>query len=125
KIAPDLNKSQLDDIVKIVENTKIAGLISNNTTIKREPLITAKTEIETIGNGGLSGAPLTDFSNEVLDYLHTKSEGKFPIIGVGGIMNAQHAKTKIDKGAALVQVYSGFIYAGPSLVKRICKVLVD
>ena len=67
--------------------------------------------------------PVRDFSNEVLDYLHKKSEGKFPIIGVGGIMNAQDAKTKMDKGADLVQIYSGFIYAGPSLPKMINKLL--
>ena len=124
KIAPDLTNSQLDDIVDIVTETKIQGLISSNTTIKREPLLSSKQEVESIGNGGLSGLPVKDFSNDVLEYLHIKSEGKFPIIGVGGIMNAQDAKTKINKGADLVQVFTGFIYGGPSLVKRINKALI-
>lgn len=119
KIAPDLTHSQLDDIVDIVNETKIAGLISSNTTIKREPLITAKSEVEAIGNGGLSGLPVKDFSNEVLDYLHKKSKGAFPIIGVGGIFNGADAKQKMDLGADLVQVYTGFIYSGPSIVKKI------
>lgn len=123
KIAPDLTNTQLDDIVDVVNETKIQGLISSNTTNRREPLVTVKTEVEAIGNGGLSGLPVREFSNEVLKYLHEKSEGKFPIIGVGGIMNAQDAKTKIDKGADLVQIYSGFIYAGPSLPKMINKLL--
>ena len=119
KIAPDLNHSQLDDIVDIVNETKIAGLISSNTTIKREPLHTAASEVEALGNGGLSGLPVRDFSNEVLDYLHKKSKGAFPIIGVGGIMTGGDAKHKMELGASLVQVYSGFIYAGPSMVKSI------
>ncbi len=123
KIAPDLTNTQLDDIVDIVNETKIQGLISSNTTIKREPLVSAKTEVEAIGNGGLSGLPIREFSNEVLAYLYKKSEGKFPIIGVGGIMNAEDAKTKMNKGADLVQIYSGFIYAGPSLPKMINKSL--
>lgn len=123
KIAPDLTHSQLDDIVDIVNETKIAGLISSNTTIKREPLVSAASEVEAIGNGGLSGLPVRDFSNEVLDYLHKKSKGSFPIIGVGGIMNAADAKHKMDLGADLVQVYSGFVYAGPALNKSINQLL--
>ncbi len=124
KIAPDLTHSQLDDIIDIVEDTKIQGLISSNTTIKREPLVTSKAQVDAIGNGGLSGLPVKEFSNEVLQYLKTKSQGKFPIIGVVGIMSAQDAKLKIDKGADLVQVFSGFIYAGPSLPKMINKFLL-
>ncbi|MFT4646458.1 MAG: dihydroorotate dehydrogenase [Planctomycetota bacterium] len=123
KIAPDLTNTQLDDIVDVVNETKIQGLISSNTTNRRDPLVTVKTAVDAIGNGGLSGLPVRDFSNEVLAYLHKKSEGKFLIIGVGGIMNAEDAKTKMSKGADLVQVYSGFIYAGPSLPKMINKLL--
>lgn len=123
KIAPDLTNSQLDDIVDIVKETKIQGLISSNTSIKREPLSTSKAEIEKIGNGGLSGLPVKEFSNDVLEYLHTKSKGEFPIIGVGGIMNAQDAKVKIKKGADLIQIFSGFIYSGPCLPKEINKLL--
>lgn len=123
KIAPDLTETQLDDIVEIVKETKIAGLISSNTTIKREPLQSSRFEIENIGNGGLSGLPVRDFSNEVLRYLHQKANGAFPIIGVGGIMTAQDAQTKIEQGADMVQVYTGFVYAGPSLPKQINRLL--
>jgi len=125
KIAPDLTNSQLDDIVEIVNETKIQGLISSNTTIKREPLKISKKEIEKIGNGGLSGLPVRDFSNEVLSYLHNKSKGKFPIIGVGGIMNAKDAKIKMQRGADLVQVFTGFIYSGPNLPRSINELLVE
>lgn len=123
KIAPDLTHSQLDDIVEIVNESKIAGLISSNTTIKREPLITAKSEVEAIRNGGLSGLPVKEFSNEVLEYLHKKSKGAFPIIGVGGIFNGADAKQKMDLGADLIQVYTGFIYSGPGIIKSINRFL--
>ena len=124
KIAPDLTFSQLDDIVDIVNETKIQGLISSNTTIKREPLTISKKEIDKFGNGGLSGFPLRNFSNNILEYLHNKSDGKFPIIGVGGIMNAIDAKNKMEKGADLVQVFTGFIYEGPCLPRKINKLLM-
>lgn len=122
KIAPDLTNEQLDDIVEIVQETKIAGVIATNTTIDRSSLITK----EPIKNemGGLSGKPLTQRSTEVIRYLSEKSNRSFPIIGVGGIHSSQDAKDKIEAGASLVQLYTGFIYEGPGLVKRICKALI-
>lgn len=123
KIAPDLNESQLDDIIDIVEKTKIAGIIATNTTISRDGLNTTKKEIEAIGNGGLSGQPVTQRSTEVIRYLHTKSQGRIPIIGVGGIHSAKDAKEKLEAGASLVQIYTGLIYQGPNLVGDILKKL--
>ncbi|TSD66017.1 quinone-dependent dihydroorotate dehydrogenase [Inquilinus sp. KBS0705] len=117
KIAPDLTNEQLDDIADIVKQTKIAGIIATNTTINREGL-TGKFKGET---GGLSGKPLTSRSTEVIAYLHKASGGSFPIIGVGGIHSAQDAIEKMEAGAALVQLYTGFIYEGPGLIKRILK----
>jgi dihydroorotate dehydrogenase len=119
KIAPDLTESQLDDIVEIVTTTKIDGVIATNTTIDRNHLTTMENEVAAIGAGGLSGKPLTKKSARVIHYLHKKSGGSFPIIGVGGIMNADDAKEKINAGASLVQVYTGFIYEGPALAKKI------
>lgn len=119
KIAPDLTETQLDDIVEIVAATKIDGVIATNTTIDRNHLNTSENEVAAIGAGGLSGKPLTKKSTNVIKYLHKKSGGSFPIIGVGGIMNANDAKEKIQSGATLIQVYTGFIYEGPALAKRI------
>jgi dihydroorotate dehydrogenase len=124
KIAPDLTNSQLDDIIAIVAETKIDGIIATNTTIDRSKLTTTKTQIETIGAGGLSGKPLTERSLEVVRYLYAHSKGAFPIIGVGGIYTAADAKAMLEAGACLVQVYTGFIYEGPGIVKRISKGLV-
>ena len=119
KIAPDLTDSQLDDIVEIVMDTKIAGVIATNTTISREGL---RSDAELVKEaGGVSGAPLTKRSTEVIKYLSEKSGKAFPIIGVGGIHSAQDALDKLDAGASLVQVYTGFIYEGPGLVGDICK----
>ena len=122
KIAPDLTDSQLDDIVDIVQQTGIAGIIATNTTISRENLTTA----ESLKNemGGLSGKPLTKRSTEVIRYLHQKSKGSFPIIGVGGIHSADDAVEKLQAGASLVQLYTGFIYEGPGLIGRINKKLL-
>ncbi|MEL6274440.1 MAG: quinone-dependent dihydroorotate dehydrogenase, partial [Bacteroidota bacterium] len=117
KIAPDLTDGQLDDILQIVEDTQIAGIIATNTTIARSPLITPKEQIKAIGNGGLSGAPVRERSTEVIRYLYERSGGSLNIIGVGGIDSAGAATEKLAAGAKLVQVYSGMIYAGPSLVK--------
>jgi len=125
KIAPDLTNEQLDDIIEIVRDTKIAGVIATNTTIAREPLTVSKEKIEEIGAGGLSGKPLTKKSTEVIRYLHKKSNGAFPIIGVGGIHSAEDALEKLDAGASLIQLYTGFIYEGPSLIKKINKILVQ
>ena len=122
KIAPDLTNEQLDDIIDIVKETGIAGVIATNTTISREGLYTpAELANET---GGLSGKPLTLRSTEVIRYLADKSGRAFPIIGVGGIHSAQDAKDKLEAGASLVQLYTGFIYEGPGLIKRICKALI-
>jgi dihydroorotate dehydrogenase len=120
KIAPDLTNEQLDDIVDIVKETGIAGLIATNTTINRDGL-TAKHKAET---GGLSGKPLTQRSTEVIAYLAKKSKGAFPIIGVGGIHSEKDAMDKLEAGAVLVQLYTGFIYEGPGLIKRINKKLL-
>lgn len=119
KIAPDLTNEQLDDIVEIVNETKIAGVIASNTTISRENLKSSANMISKIGAGGLSGKPLTKRSTEVIKYLSEKSNKSFPIIGVGGIHTPQDAIDKLKAGASLVQLYTGFIYEGPGLVKEI------
>lgn len=121
KIAPDLSNEQLDDIIDIVADVKIEGIIATNTTIDRSMLATEKSKVDAIGAGGLSGKPVRARSTEVIAYLHQKSNGAFPIIGVGGIYTAEDAIEKMKAGASLVQVYSGFIYEGPSMVKKICK----
>ncbi|MFN0049580.1 MAG: quinone-dependent dihydroorotate dehydrogenase [Cytophagales bacterium] len=125
KIAPDLTESQLDDIIEIVVETKIDGVIATNTTISRENLHTSSAEIEEIGAGGLSGKPVKDKSTEIIRYLHTKSKAAFPIIGVGGIHSAQDAIEKLNAGASLVQLYTGFVYEGPSLIREINKTLMN
>lgn len=117
KIAPDLTNEQLDDIIEIVTSTKIEGVIATNTTISREGLRTKN--VEEIGAGGVSGKPLTQRSTEVIRYLHDKSNGTIPIIGVGGIHSPQDALEKIQAGASLVQIYTGFVYEGPKLVRKI------
>jgi dihydroorotate dehydrogenase len=124
KIAPDLTNEQLDEIIEIVQETKIAGLIATNTTISRDGLITPSSEVEAMGAGGISGKPLTQRSTEVIRYIHEKSKGTIPMIAVGGIHTAQDALDKLDAGATLVQLYSGFIYEGPGLIKEINKALI-
>ena len=122
KIAPDLTDEQLDDIIEIVKETCIAGVIATNTTIDRSGLHTKGTLA--LEAGGLSGKPLTIRSTEVIRYLSEKSGKAFPIIGVGGIHSAEDAKEKLAAGASLIQLYTGFIYEGPGIIKRICKALV-
>ena len=124
KIAPDLTNKQLDDIITIVCDTKIDGLIATNTTIERENLITNKEVITRIGNGGLSGKPLKERSTEVIRYISENSNNKFPIIAVGGIHSVEDALEKLNAGASLIQLYTGFIYEGPSLIKNINKELL-
>ena len=124
KIAPDLECSQIDEVIEVVQESGIHGLIATNTTIDRSGLKTASRVVEDIGNGGLSGAPLTNRATEVIKYISDKTKGQLPIIGVGGIMSAQDALEKLNAGASLVQVYSGFIYEGPTLIKRINKALL-
>ena len=125
KIAPDLNQLQLDEIITLVSETKIAGVIACNTSTLREGLETPKAVLETIGMGGLSGQPIKSKSTEVIRYLSQKSQKAFPIIGVGGIHSAQDALEKIEAGADLVQIYTGFVYEGPALIKRINKALIN
>jgi dihydroorotate dehydrogenase len=115
KIAPDLTNEQLLDIIDIVNETKIAGVIATNTTLSREGLRSEnKSEM-----GGLSGKPLTNRSTEIIRFLSQKSNKSFPIIGVGGIHSADDAIEKLNAGASLVQLYTGFIYEGPRLIKEI------
>ena len=125
KIAPDLTNEQLDDIIDIVADTKIDGVIATNTTIDRSGLKTAENSVQAIGNGGLSGKPIRLRSTQVIKYLADKSNKAFPIIGVGGIHSAEDALEKLDAGATLLQVYTGFIYEGPSIVKRINKAILE
>ena len=124
KIAPDLGDGQLEDIVSIVKETKLSGLIATNTTISRDGLNTPDSRIEEIGNGGLSGSPLTKRSRNVVAQAYKLADGAFPIIGVGGIMNGDDAWEMICAGASLVQLYTGFIYGGPSIVKEINRTIV-
>jgi dihydroorotate dehydrogenase len=124
KIAPDLTNTQLDDIIDIVKSTNIAGVIATNTTISREGLSYDKSEIEKIGMGGLSGKPLTKRSTEVIKYLKQKSNNSFPVIGVGGIHSADDAIEKLNAGADLIQLYTGFVYHGPKLISDINKKLI-
>jgi dihydroorotate dehydrogenase len=125
KIAPDLNQLQLDDIIGLIAKTEIAGVIACNTSVSRAGLQTPKAIVESIGNGGLSGQPIKSKSTEVIRYLSKNSKKAFAIIGVGGIHSAEDALEKIQAGADLVQIYTGFVYEGPSLVKRINKALIN
>lgn len=125
KIAPDLTDTQLDDILLIARETQLSGLVATNTTISRTGLRTDANQVAALGAGGLSGQPLRRRATEVIRYLHQHSKGELPIIGVGGIHSADDAREKLAAGAALVQLYSGFIYEGPGLVKRINQSLVN
>jgi len=118
KIAPDLTNEQLNDIIEIVKNCKISGVIATNTTISREGL---KTNTTDFGSGGLSGKPVLKRSTEIVKYLFEKSGGTFPIIASGGIHSVEDAMEKFDAGACLIELYTGFIYEGPLLVKQINK----
>lgn len=119
KIAPDMNNEQLDDVISIVEETKLEGIIATNTTISRSGLNTSDKALNDIGNGGLSGLPLKQRSTEVIRYISEKTQGRMTIIGVGGINSKEDALEKLEAGAALVQIYSGLVYEGPSLIKQI------
>ena len=124
KIAPDLNNNQLDEIIEIVAETKIDGIIASNTSTSRSGLKASKKQLLEIGNGGLSGLPIKEKSTRVIKYLKDTSNKAFPIIGVGGIHSAKDALEKIEAGADLVQIYTGFIYEGPGLIKQINKALL-
>jgi dihydroorotate dehydrogenase len=123
KIAPDLSNEQLDDVIEIVLETQLAGVIATNTTLSREGLRTSESLRSEMG--GLSGKPLTLRSTEVIRYLHQKSRGQFPIVGVGGIHSAADAVEKMKAGASLIQIYTGFIYEGPDLIQDINRAIVE
>jgi dihydroorotate dehydrogenase len=122
KIAPDLTNEQLDDVIEIVLETQLAGVIATNTTLSREGLQAHERLRSEVG--GLSGKPLTVRSTEVIRYVHEKSKGQFPIVGVGGIHSAEDAVEKLKAGASLVQIYTGFIYEGPGLIQDINRAIV-
>ena len=124
KIAPDLTQEQIDDVVDLAIEIQLDGLVCSNTTISRNGLITPKEEIEKIGAGGLSGAPAKERSTAIVNYINQKTKGGIPIIASGGIFTAEDAKEKFNSGASLVQVWTGFIYEGPAIVKRICRSLL-
>lgn len=124
KIAPDLTNSQLDDVIEIVSETGIDGIVATNTTIERYGLSYSDEHVESLGAGGLSGKPLRKRSTEIIRYISEKSGGTIPIIGVGGIFSEEDAIEKLEAGASLIQLYTGFIYEGPWLVKRINRRLV-
>ena len=124
KIAPDLTNEQLDDIVDLALEVKLAGLVATNTTISRNDLVTPAAEVEAIGMGGLSGKPVQKRSTEVVAYLSKQLNGQIPIIASGGIFTSDDAKEKLGVGATLIQVWTGFVYEGPAIAKRICEGLV-
>jgi dihydroorotate dehydrogenase len=125
KIAPDLNEQQLDEIIDITRTTKIDGVIASNTSVSRENLRATESKLDEIGYGGLSGKPIGNKSTAVIRYLAKASGKSFPIIGVGGIHSEKDALEKLEAGADLLQVYTGFIYEGPALVKRINKAILN
>ncbi|WP_339896365.1 quinone-dependent dihydroorotate dehydrogenase [uncultured Algibacter sp.] len=125
KIAPDLNNNQLDEIIELVNDTNLDGVIASNTSTDRTGLKASKESLEEIGNGGLSGKPVKEKSTKVIKYLSSKSHKAFPIIGVGGIHSAKDALEKLDAGADLIQIYTGFIYEGPGLIKSINKAILN
>lgn len=121
KISPDLTTVQIDDMIEVMVSGGIDGIVATNTSTGRSGLTASEEELARIGRGGLSGAPLTKRAVEVVRYIHEKTEGRFPIIGVGGIMTEEDALEMFRAGASLIQVYTGFIYNGPKFVKKICK----
>ena len=125
KIAPDLNPNQLDEIIGLIAITKLDGVIASNTSMDRSGLKATEERLNEIGNGGLSGQPIKAKSTQVIKYLSEKSNKAFPIIGVGGIHSAEDALEKLEAGADLVQIYTGFIYEGPKLIKKINKAILN
>lgn len=123
KIAPDLTLEQIDDVIDLANEVSLDGLVATNTTISREGLQTSNDKQQIIGAGGLSGKPLQRRSTEIIRYIHQKTGGSIPVIGSGGVFTAEDAKDKIVAGASLVEVWTGFIYEGPEIVKRICRTL--
>jgi dihydroorotate dehydrogenase len=125
KIAPDLEWEQIDDVIDLAKEINLDGLVATNTTIAREGLQTPNPKLQTIGAGGLSGKPLQKRSTEVLQYIHQKTGGSIPIIASGGIFTGADAKEKLSIGASLIEVWTGFIYEGPFIVRNICKYLMQ
>jgi dihydroorotate dehydrogenase len=123
KISPDLSFAQIDDTLEIIALTGIDGIVATNPTTSRDGLVTPAPTVAAIGNGGLSGKPLAHRSREIVHYIYEKTGGKLPIIAVGGIMNADDARAMLDAGASLIQLYTGYIYEGPNLIRQICKQL--
>ena len=123
KIAPDLTWEQIDDVIDLAKEIRLDGLVATNTTISREKLVTSEHEVKRIGMGGLSGLPLKQRATEVTRYIHAKTNGVIPIIGSGGIFTGEDAMEKINAGASLVEVWTGFIFEGPAIAKSICKSL--
>ncbi len=121
KVSPDLTTEQLDSNIETAQQFNLDGFVATNTTTSRENLSTDKLTVETIANGGLSGEPLKNRSTEIIRYIHSKTKGSMPIIGVGGISSVEDALEKLDAGASLIQLYTGFIYEGPGIIKKICK----
>lgn len=123
KIAPDLTLEQIDDVIDLALEIKLDGLVATNTTISRDHLTTNPEQLQRIGAGGLSGLPLRNRSTEVVAHIAKRTGGRIPIIASGGVFSASDTKEKLDAGASLVQVWTGFIYEGPGIVKQICKSL--
>jgi dihydroorotate dehydrogenase len=123
KIAPDLTISQIDDVIDLAMEIKLDGLVATNTTISRDGLITDENVVRNIGAGGLSGQPVKKRSTEVVEYICKRTNGAIPVLASGGIFTGEDALEKIQAGASLVQVWTGFIYEGPAIVKNICKYL--
>lgn len=121
KIAPDLTLAQIDDVIDLAMEINLDGLVACNTTLSREPLTTENSLVTAMGAGGLSGLPLKQRSTEIIQYIHQKTKGQLPVIASGGIFTGEDAKEKLAAGATLVQVWTGFVYEGPGIVKNICK----
>ena len=123
KIGPDLSQDQLIDVIEVIAETSLDGIIATNTTLSRDNLSSSENLVNQ--KGGLSGKPISKKSTNIIKFLHQKSNGSIPIIGVGGIMNPDDAIEKIKAGATLIQLYSGFVYSGPSIVKKINNAIID
>ena len=121
KIAPDLTQEQIDDVIDLAMEIKLDGLVAANTTISRDGLVTTADEVKKMGAGGLSGLPVQKRSTAMIAYIYKKTNGQIPIIASGGIFSATDAKEKLKAGASLVQVWTGFVYEGPAIVKNICR----
>lgn len=123
KIAPDLTQTQIDDVIDLAQEINLDGLVVANTSLDRTMLVAPNSQLETIGAGGLSGLPVKQRATEMVQYIHTQTGGKIPIIASGGIFTGEDAAEQLTAGASLVQVWTGFVYEGPAIVKNICSYL--